>query len=377
MDDDFAIIIGLQNYPGLDDSQNGRPPLSGPENDARGFKDWAASPEGGDVPEQNIKLILSSDYPEKVMDFSDAKPTTFEIARAFEKLRRLSEEKQKRFEGSKIGRRLYIYMSGHGISPTPFGTRIEKEAGLLMANVDPTNIASTLYHIPGIYTATWFCENDCFDEVFLFMDCCRDIKIVSSSNNYLPNRGNATNTTRFYAFAAKWSRRAREREIDGKMQGIFTKTLLSALGGACADPDPAVPGNGIITGSSLKSYLFQNMKEFVDPQFANEVEDLEPDIDYSPKVNEGKNILIKRTPGLQKFPVLVNVPGGINGDVRVLYNGTDEVAKKTINNSPLQLEFSLPRGSYTVIAVAGDKSIFKVFNVKGIETTLIPVIVDL
>ncbi len=379
MEEDYAIIIGIQNYPDLDDAHNGFEPLSGPENDARGFEEWVKCTNGGAVPSHNIGTILSSNFGSSVNDASVAKPTVLEIAGAFEKLRKLSEKRQQKMAGSKIGRRLYIFMSGHGIAPTPFGTRIEKEAALLMANVDSSNITSTLYHIPGIYTATWFCENECFDEVFLFMDCCRDVKITSSTNNFLPNKGAATNTTRFYAFAAKWSRRAKETMIDGKMQGVFTKALLSALWGACAypDPDPAANGSGVITGAALKSFLFRNVKKFMDPQFKEDEEDLEPDIHYEPKGNEGKNIVIRKGVPLQMFPVIINISAGVTGTLKIRYDSKQEVASKPGVNGPGQWTISLPIGSYLVAGVKDGDVAIQEFDVDGIEQAGKEVIVNL
>lgn len=43
MENDFAVIVGLQHYPAIDDPANGKPPLSGPENDANDFNEWILS----------------------------------------------------------------------------------------------------------------------------------------------------------------------------------------------------------------------------------------------------------------------------------------------------------------------------------------------
>jgi hypothetical protein len=368
MEEDYAVIIGLQNYPGLDDPENGVAPLSGSENDALNFKKWVVLDEGGNVPEQNVRVILSSDYPtpDPPPELIDTKPAETQVASAFEKLRDLSTKNMNAGLGPRVGRRLYIFMSGHGIAPTPYGNKVEKEAALLMSNADPTNITAPRYNVPGNYTATWFSENDCFAEIFLFMDCCRDIQIVPSSNIFLPPKGNSDKATRFYAFATNWSRRAREKNINGTMQGVFTKTLLLGLAGASADPDPADPNQGIISVASLKSYLYQNMKEFIDPQFKDDPKIQEPDIDYFPKADEGKNIIISKVP-LQKFPVIIHIPAGTIGTLKVLYNGTLLVAESQIDNSPAQLPFNLSRGTYMAMANVNGDAEFTMFDVKGIE----------
>lgn len=347
MENDFAVIVGLQNYPGLDDPAKGRNPLSGPENDANDFKEWVASPAGGDVPEQNISLILSSRFePVGIDNLAQAKPAVLEITGAFDKLRFMSLKNAGAGLGNRVGRRLYIFMSGHGIAPTQFGNKIEKECSLLMANVDPTNIGATIYNIPGLYTATWFCENECFDEIFLFMDCCRDMALVASPNWYLPVKGNADKAKRFYAFATKWSRRSRERIIEGKMQGIFTKTLLLALNGGCAVPDPSNPSQGVITGQSLKNYLFQNMGQFIDDEFKNDPLVQQPDIDYFPKMNEGRDIVIKAAP-ITTFPVIINITTpNASGEFKILDTDFSIVAKGVIDPATKKFNFNLPRGKF-------------------------------
>ena len=53
--DDWAIVVGLWVYPDLGN-------LTGPQNDANAFADWVRSPAGGGVPENHVRLILSSDF---------------------------------------------------------------------------------------------------------------------------------------------------------------------------------------------------------------------------------------------------------------------------------------------------------------------------
>jgi len=372
--EDYAIIIGLQNYPGL-----GQPALSGPENDANSFRQWILDVKGGNVPQANVTTILSSDYPvlpgNPINPVFNAKPAILDVIGAFDAIRMKSLENQNQNLGPKVGNRLYIFMSGHGIAPTPYGNKIEKESGLLMSNVEPTNIAAPHFHLPGAYAATWFCENEVFEEVFLFMDCCRDLTIVPGLNIFFPPKGNADKAKRFYAFATRWSRRARERTINGKVQGIFTKTLLMGLNGAAAEPDPNDSLSGVITGASLKSYLYQNMKEFIHPDYRSDPEFQEPDVDYSPKANEGRDILIKRVP-LRKFPVKLRLPVNAKGEVTILYNGQVPVHQISINATPVEFDIQLPRGKYLAIANIDNTAKPTLFDVRGIEEIMNEALVD-
>lgn len=361
MEEDYAMIIGLQNYPGLDDPDNEQPPLQGPEYDAKEFEKWILSPKGGNVPSGNITMTLSSDFPPPFSSLVLTKPTELEIVAAFQKLHTLSDENIENGLGPRVGRRLYIYMSGHGIAPTPFGNKTEKESALLMANVNPKQVAVARYHIPGVYTATWFCENNYFDEVFLFMDCCRDLTIVPFINILFSPKGNADTAKRFYAFATKWSRRAREKEIDGQVQGVFTKTLLLGLYGAAAEPDPANPAEGIITFESLQSYLLHNMKKFIDPPFQDDPKVQEPDINYSP-AHKG-HIIIKTA--LQKFPVTIPAPAGASGDVGIYSNTSKSIIKRLqVNDLPTVID--LPREEYALIAIVKGSFQFFPLKVEGI-----------
>jgi hypothetical protein len=371
MDNDYAVVVGLQTYPGYDDPANGKPPLTGPENDANDFYEWLKSIDGGAVPDTNISCILSSKYaPAPGNDYWLAAPSDADVIKAFEKLRRRSLANQGRGLGSNIGRRLYIYMSGHGIAPNTFGNKLEKEAALLMCNVDPTNIGAARYHIPGGYTANWFCENDCFEEVFLFMDCCRDPTIVNSINMFFTAKGNKDDTTRFYAFSTGWSRSSRERMFNGRMQGVFTQTLLQGLKGASAVSENGDPVNGVITVASLSSFLYNNLQKKIDPDFQ------EPDIDYYPKTNLGNDIVIKKA-ALGNFPVVISIPDNAIGNIVIVDGEYKEVKNQPVVDPPMVLHFSLPKGVYLVTGIVALQSKSVRFDVLGTETITNPVNVSL
>src|SRR5690606_22436616 len=102
------------------------------------FHNWIVSPEGGNVPTDKVKLILSSDHPLKTSRegaFDDAKPALKEVVKAFRDLRDISKKNSKDLKGPRVGRRLYVFMSGHGITPSAFtGSKLRGEAALLLAN---------------------------------------------------------------------------------------------------------------------------------------------------------------------------------------------------------------------------------------------------
>ena len=113
-DKDYAVVIGIKDYPAFDADN----PLTGPENDAQAFYDWLISADGGDVPSANVELIISSKCGSPFADARTARPIVNEIQNAFENLQDIAARNEDKGNGYRVGRRLYIYMSGTD-SPRP------------------------------------------------------------------------------------------------------------------------------------------------------------------------------------------------------------------------------------------------------------------
>ena len=133
--DDYAVVVGIAGYPKLGD-------LDGTENDAIAFSEWLVSADGGDVPRQNVKLVLSSDYPYNGRP-TEALPTTALVDQKFDEL-----IEDGLGQGGRLGRRLYMFFAGHGIAPDI------DETALLMANAAVP--VRTGHHIPARAYAKWF-----------------------------------------------------------------------------------------------------------------------------------------------------------------------------------------------------------------------------
>jgi hypothetical protein len=266
--DDHAIVVGITKYPALGD-------LQGPENDANDFATWLVEPGGGNVPQANIKTIVSSKYPASGIR-KDAQP----------QLAAISTELELLAEGAllngRVGRRLYLYLAGHGFAQT-----IE-DAVLLMANAA---VGFTGFNIPGRTYANWFTEAGAFDEVILFMDCCREATMLAQKNEPPWDRvigGQAAE--RYYTFATQWSRAAREGPwgTNGAPRGIFTLALMSGLrGGAERDAD------GQVTGQALESYVINYIRN--DPRAFTSGE-ARPDPDFVYR-HAGYTMLFNAPPG--------------------------------------------------------------------------------
>ncbi|MBC7911581.1 MAG: hypothetical protein H7Y30_13825 [Pyrinomonadaceae bacterium] len=349
-DKDYAIIVGIQSYPDFDTDGA----LEGPENDALAFRDWVISPTGGNVPDdkEHVTLIISADYKPPAATPDDARPMIMDVQGAFERLQNKAEENANNDQGLQVGRRLYIYMAGHGFAPR------EDQTALLMANAK-RNRTGAVYHILGQYTADWFFKAKYFEEVILLMDCCRELYPVMGLNmSFNPSLapGAVDKVKRFYGYATKWSRLSREKNIDGVRRGIFTATLMKALEGGAVDPD-----TGELTAQSLSDYLYTNMESLLDEaeKKRNDIQK-EPEIDYYPKKGKGF-VLMTVTP--PTFRVTIRVPPAAVGKTAQILDGINLAPVETANAVTDPWVVDLKRGKY--LALVLDAGLKKVIEVGG------------
>lgn len=289
---DWAVVVGIQQY--FDRSALGV--LGGPENDATEFFEWVTSPSGGDVPKTQAKLILSSQFRQPFTAAADAMPTNKAITAAFDHLKDIAEENDRRGLGLTVGDRLYIFMAGHGFAPS-----LNDELTALLT-AEALVAQSQLNHVIGSYMADWFWRAAYFKQVVLFMDCCRSI--LPCTQLYTPYqdlRGPDYDLlTRFYAYGARVGRESREwTPPGGKCHGVFTMALMNGLRGAAYDPRD--PKN--ITAESLRDYLYNNFTNFMVPADRDRGDiRKEPEIDYEQRPNS--NFVLAPSPPatlLQRF----------------------------------------------------------------------------
>lgn len=265
---DWAVVVGIDTY--FDSSLPG---LKGPENDAREFYDWVLAADGGDVPEDQALLVLSSKFPRPFASVADAKPTANEIVALFDTLRaRAAANAENPDLGYRVGDRVYLFFAGHGFAPS----HRQDQTALLVADAD-TN-AGQLSHVLGTYMADTLYFLRLFDEVFLFMDCCRSSS--ECAQLFMPYGEDTApdfhKVRRFYAYGARAGKEARERDFgDGTFHGIFTRTLLDGLRGAAYDPED--PSH--ITAESLQNLLYNAYPDHMDPALRTD-----PDVPNEPEV---------------------------------------------------------------------------------------------
>jgi hypothetical protein len=342
---DFALCVGIDGYPGLT-------PLSGAEYDARAFHGWATT-AGGVNAKKNAELIVSSRY-KNGAKAAKAQPASQKIFDFFEKIRKAAKANNEKELGEVAGRRLYMFFSGHGFSPSI------DASGVLMANAErdtPHNLSAKAW-------ADRFYENGLFEEVLLFQDACREPVVdVDLTPPYLKRSQmpGIQGRKRFYAFAARSPLLALEKPIGGQVRGIFAATLMEGLGGAAREPR-----TGEISAEDLKRYLMANMEKRLDQaELDNE------DISRRPEVYDPDQFVIvpaaagagAAAAAAPAFPVEVALPAGAGA--RILDHEGKIVRKTAARAKPWRTD--LPLGLFELAADNQPRCLFRVIGTIGAD----------
>jgi hypothetical protein len=231
--EDYGLVVGINDY-----KNEPYPELFGAKRDAEDFLKWLKAPDGGNVPKENVDPFT------RLSDMNGTEPVLSDLLILLMSLRKHAPKGTKR-----IGRRIYIFMSGHGVSPKG---EID-EAGLV--TVDAQDVYNAF--LPGKQSADQLTLAGRFDEILLFMDCCRVTHVLLDPFKIpideKPDPAAAQNVKRFYAFATGFGSTARESEDGGVTRGIFSRILLDGLSDAPADE------NGRRTTTQLRKYLETEM----------------------------------------------------------------------------------------------------------------------
>lgn len=234
MKEDFALIIGINDY--TPPAANGLKTLGGAIRDANDFEEWVRDSNGGNVPPENCKKIISNPTP--------LQPIQKEIDDAYLELDALISNDIKQ------ARRFYFYFAGHGVGLM----HVTKEIALCLANWSEKRRNEAIG--AELYKET-FNQYGYFDEIIFILDCCRNTKVninpAHPSFSPIMQGKNAGKTKFFIAYATQYQDQAFEvEEENSEMRGVFTKVLLDGLKG------DAPTENGVITADGLKDYLIKH-----------------------------------------------------------------------------------------------------------------------
>lgn len=238
---DYAIIVGINRY-----RTGVAAPLMGAVNDAKLFHEWAIRSDGGGLNPDNAKLFLSPDNGRLYPSREDIET---EIMGFYEQGFQTTQQ---------VGRRLYLFMAGHGIAP-PDGN----DCSLIAAN----SFANPYWVLQGGLTADRIRKQPFFQEVVLFMACCRDVDGSAPFLSGLPTVGQPLPNSKYlHGMAVKWAKRAVEKELPDPFgravpplwQSVFSHALIKGL-------ISAVDDNGQVTSFSLKNFVRKQVQALLPP----------------------------------------------------------------------------------------------------------------
>lgn len=302
---DYAIVVGISRYPKLGPEQ-GPLDLHGPDADVDAILAWLQDSAGGAVPVRNTLTIRCPSPPVDGV----SEPTQASVERALVWLQALASANQLGSGGYPVGRRLYIYMSGHGFSSLP------DRACLYTAEAQ----ADYGQNVHATGWLSWLQDANLFRELVLWMDCCMDgvgfkpgdpaVRLLTPKQAPGPS---------FVAFAAPRPLRAVERADPDNptvWHGVFTSLLLEGLRGAAVDT------NGRITGRSLGDWLRASLAGRLSP---SDVADLriakEPMI-----VRDDPDIIFGRGLQAHRYSVQLTFPANAFDQSARLWQGSPPTA---------------------------------------------------
>lgn len=333
-DRDYAVVIGVSHYQGLTT-------LMGSCEDARQFHAWLLSPDGGGVPRENSKLVLSQQDPlQPIQDDIDDK---------------FSEILMDLRGRSTSARRLYFYFSGHGLGINWADTAmvLPKWSDLMRGYaLSSDGYLSTLI------------EGGFFEEIFFFLDCCRNripgVQVAEPNfGNVKPSQKTATCDSLVF-YSTEFDNAAYEAELasatgtsldNNLVRGMFTVALLDGLRGGAAR-------NGVVSVNSLIDFLDSYLAELSEKNGRTQV------------ARHLKNMQRSDKPILELRPTLVTVHISFKdpGRTVVVEDGHLQVIKRGLTDSnPWTLR--LAPGIYS-IGYDGDNLSFEVIRVTGSQNPL-------
>jgi hypothetical protein len=237
---DQALVVGISRYAAAAANPPWLPNLNGPDNDAAAVREWLKRGDGGGLPDENVRVIRSADFANPV----NIGPQQQAVVDAFTELKNLPTDA---FEGQYAGRRLYVYVSGHGMAAR------REDAALVTAEAtldDRLNVLVNSWF-------DWFWYAARFKEFVLWIDTCATRQPVGFLRPcpWPPEfRVDSGGGDLFVAFAAEYGKMAVENQLEGEWHGVFSYALLKALNGAIGGP---------VTSEALKGYLHNSLGSFM------------------------------------------------------------------------------------------------------------------
>ena len=319
---DHAVVIGIRHY--ADVEAGWITTLKGPGNDAAAVASWLRDPAGGGLADDNVREMVSTEAPDPFAA-GEVKPHQRMVMDILSEVAQLPKDA---FLGQWAGRRLYVYISGHG-----WANR-RNEAALVTAEASlasPLNVLVTSW-------VEWMMQAAPFQELVFWGDTCATrTPLTRLFPCELPGSFsmNSPLVRVFGAYAAPVGLVAVENEMpDGQWHGAFTYALLEGLKGSAATP---------VTGETLRDYLLNAMRAFM-----SERDQKRPTVAKEPSFGITDRMEFG-TPAFRTFPVTLRFPAAAVGHpVRVAVS----------RSAPAVAETVLSTRNWTVDLAAGAYAVF-------------------
>jgi hypothetical protein len=223
----YAVVIGIDHYKTR--------PLNGAVNDAKIFGEWLR--DNGDITiPDNLKILTSSD--------------TNEIAMGHEIDKAIDDVIQDAKKNYSQKNRLYFYFSGHGMGITYDNTALclREWPGWFHHCLSSSN-----------YKA-WFTNKAVFDEILIFLDCCRESDVFAQAQSPAPDwikpSGDKIPDI-LICNSTIYKKLSYEIEGADAKRGAFTSFLIDAFSG-----DADSTATGLVTSLNLKNHVDANFENY-------------------------------------------------------------------------------------------------------------------
>lgn len=327
---DYAIVAGVAEYGALPKRK-----LKGPPNDVAHIADWLVDPLGGDVPAANVKMLWANPPP---LPPGNGYPTPADQPKfdsIYLTLFNLIEDLE---AADTRGRRIYVFLAGHGES-------------VARARTDAVMLAKDWTQklqgrgISGAALLDYIRYKQAFEEVILIMDCCRNENVA-----LLAPSGPPWGAIDAYPFPEpNWMfvRAARPKEpayeepfptpTSPNVFGILTRAALDAL--------LHYRPNGDLTAQAFRNYVYNRVEQIAESRKRIQRADIEicPGADNMSIVS-GNNA---------EADVRVEFSNGPQA-ARQIEVGIDTITLRTIPADGALLAIKLPIGHKYWLRVVGD-----------------------
>ncbi|HEY7388226.1 MAG TPA: caspase family protein [Bryobacteraceae bacterium] len=228
---DYAVVIGIEKY-----RDKRFQKLDGARNDAKNFVRWLKRRYANARFERDDHIITR-------MSWADLSDVTSAFAELLDK-------------APNGGRRLYIFISGHG-----FGQTVHDACVYCSDYSDLTDPACCNI----THTANCLKFAGRFREVIVFIDCCRHYNTSLQPRAILKGGEQVGRpAAHFYLMSCDLGEASEEWKIAGEYTGVFSFNLVRALNGK---EETAVDGQGNVTAHSLVRHVRRRVPATMHPHF--------------------------------------------------------------------------------------------------------------